>query len=103
MSRVTSVILTTGAVEQAAIADLNAKFASGAPFVRVRSTDTDVPYAGTKAIECEIYLGGFNHLDETALLTAIRSVRWEYADEVQLFVRRQEETRFTEIPLHLDS
>lgn len=105
MSWVTNAILMHGSLEISSgdrryriIDDLHAAMAragiTSGEFVRV-----DQYARGTKAMEAAVYVAAFNHLDEKTLIATIRSLPWEHPDWVQLFLRRQEEERFTETAL----
>lgn len=57
---------------------------------------------GRKYLECELHVAAFNGRDvERPLIDAIRSLPWEAPDCVQLFLKRQDEDRFTEVDLGL--
>lgn len=96
MSRVTNVILTTAAGDEQ-IGAFNAvwDWRGGPEFQHAQSNTT----AGTKNLECNVYLGAFNHLDLAAFIAAIRSIVWDYPEYVQLFVLEEEDERFREISL----
>ena len=55
---------------------------------------------GTKYMECDVYLGAFNHLDVPGFVEAFRSGKYDDPETVQLFVRKQEADRFTEYRPH---
>ncbi len=101
MSRVTNVIITTACVDDERLLTLNLAVNARldgemGPFFQ------DVPgafTAGTKNLECNVYLGGFNHLEVKELKAAIESVPWECPRSVQLFVLREEGERFSEVGL----
>ncbi len=97
MSQVTSVILTTAAGETQ-INALNSAWDWGyeeCPRFRDRSAAS----AGSKHMECNVYMAGFNHLDLAAFIAAVESVGWEHPGSVQLFVLGDNDDRFTEIGL----
>lgn len=95
MSRVTNIILTVSAGEFNVAEWLN----------RAWSTDGCPPWreaeysAGCKAMECGVFLGGFNHMDLSDFTKAIESITWEHPECVQLFVMEEEDSRFREIVL----
>jgi hypothetical protein len=103
MSRVTNVILTVSAGE-----DIGEDGKDTVAELLNAAWDTDgcVPWktaedsaAGCKHMECGIYLGGFNHMDLAEFIKAIESIPWRYAEEVQLFVMEEEDSRFREVGL----
>jgi len=100
MSAVTNIILKTGLNEHKGIAELNAKFFQSKPFI---SCDDDSLghgwYAGSKCLECEIYVGAFNHLVISDLVSAIRTVNWDDRPGVQLFAQGPEGHWMKEIEL----
>lgn len=51
---------------------------------------------GGKALECEVWVGGFNYLDVQGLIEVVRAAPWDNPDCVQLFVKEQEDDLFTE-------
>jgi hypothetical protein len=70
-------------------------WAGGKKFSRIPN---DLP-AGTKCLETDVLLGAFNHLVLDELISIIESLEWEWPEDVQLFVKGNEEARFREIPL----
>lgn len=95
MSRVTNVILTTGAGE-IHIDALNAlwDFQGCQEF-----SDNALTCAGCKQMECNVYLGAFNHFDLPSFIETVKKVDWMFKTEVQLFVEEDNETRFREVGL----
>jgi hypothetical protein len=51
-------------------------------------------YGGSKMLEANLYVGAFNHLDLCRFITHLRSIKWEMPEQVQLFVKEQEDERF---------
>lgn len=102
MSRVTNVILKT-ACDDSGIKKLNEIFRAGVPFVSCddESLKPQSWYAGTKALEIDIYPGAFNHLDLNELVSAVCSVQWDDPEELQLFAQLEDKTKLAEIPLPL--
>src|ERR1700722_7070433 len=98
MSNVTNAILSHSCIEGAPADELHVAV-EAAGITSGQFTRVDKHGVGTKSMEVAVYVAAFNHLDEPALLGAIRSVKWISPDHVQLFLCRQEEFRFTEIDL----
>ena len=98
MSLVTNIILITGISDEIGIGELNRKFQQGTIFSEI--DDSKIDYAGEKFIEAGIYLGAFNYLDLEELIKTIENTRWEYPKDVQLFVKEDNEDRFSEIKLN---
>lgn len=96
MSNVTNAILTHVVWDEEASKELSIAL-ERAGITSGRFTQVDQNAEGPKSMEVAVYVAAFNHLDERALLEAIRSVRWEEPANVQLLLRRQEEDRFTEV------
>ena len=100
MSVVTNVILKTAVFEGKGVATLNEIMG----YAFKSCDDPSLPrdwYAGSKALECEIYPAAFNYLDLGALVANIQEVSWRSPAAVQLFIQEQEDNRFTEVPLEL--
>ncbi len=94
MSEVTNVILTTAAGET--IHALNAAWDfAGCPMF----SDVSYTSAGCKHLECNVYLGGFNHLDLERFIATVKGIAWDYPASVQLFVLEEHDERFREIGL----
>ena len=50
---------------------------------------------GCKHLECRVYLSAFNHADTNLIIDAVRQAPWRDADQVQLFIKEQEEEQFS--------
>jgi hypothetical protein len=50
-------------------------------------------------LETSIFLGAFNGIGLPLLLNIVQSAEWESPEEVQLFVKEQEDLKFTEVSL----
>lgn len=55
---------------------------------------------GHKALEVDLFLGAFNHLPLDKFLEAVFSQNWEYPANVQVFVKEQEDDKFTVYDTH---
>lgn len=99
MSNVTNVILSMGCLEDSlerikdvnrlpSLRDLCGKFIEDQEVVQ-RAT------GGTKALEADIFIGAFNFLHTDDFLEDLKKVPWERLQEVQVFVKEQEEDVFT--------
>jgi len=100
MSRVMNVILTTGCGETPdriaalnGILWLNSSTRGFAPLPASHSSYI----GGTKAMECDVYLAAFNYLPLAAVVRAMHATRWNEPEQVQLFVKDEDDRRFTEI------
>lgn len=49
---------------------------------------------GTKYMECRVYLSAFNHADTETILKAVDQAPWRDKEQVQVFVKEQEEDLF---------
>jgi hypothetical protein len=58
-------------------------------------------YGGSKSLECELYLGAFNHLDLDEFIKHVRTISWRVPECVQIIVKEQEDMKFTIIDLDL--
>src|SRR5689334_10773540 len=95
MSVVTNAILHCGSYGDEFLRRVNEFFSAGAGFVSVTSDRLPYKwYGGTKALECDLAIGAFNHLDLTGLIDHLRKVGGPFADELQLMVKEQEHNRF---------
>jgi len=100
MSKVTSLILATGLGEKVQYLenkiqqfDLN-----GSPFHLKWVEDKDLPknwYAGSKLLTANLFLGAYNHLDLSKLITFLRNeIIWDSPSSVQLIVKEEGDLRF---------
>lgn len=102
MSVVTNVILKTGLQEELGVQQVNERLSSldshHSPFVSCDDTRKGMrSYAGSKALEIDLYPGAFNHLHLQDLLDSIRAAHWDEPEEVQLFVQGETDTRLREV------
>jgi hypothetical protein len=98
MSRVMNVILTHGCGEydELRIAEVNSALVdSHVPFARIPASYS-ASVGGEKNMECTVYLAAFNYMPLDRLVAAIRAAKWRDPDDVQLFVKDEDEQRFTE-------
>ncbi len=51
-------------------------------------------YGGDKMLEANLYVGAFNYLNLDEFLEHIRGLAWEEGDQVQAFVKKQEQDVF---------
>jgi hypothetical protein len=100
MSMVTNILLCTMIDEEEAIAAVNVSFKSGMPFTDLESSPMPY-YAGSVCVECGIYVGAFNYLNDADLIKAIEAAPWKFPEDVQLFIKRQDDDRFAEVTLTL--
>lgn len=52
---------------------------------------------GTKILECEVYVGAFNYFDENKFIDELKSIKWNYPEELQVMVKREDDDQFTTI------
>lgn len=50
-----------------------------------------------KVLETLVFVAAFNYLDVEKLVAHLRTIRWHYPSDVQLFVQGQHDDRFKEI------
>lgn len=50
---------------------------------------------GFKHVECRVYVAAFNHAETKQIVKAVEQAPWREREAVQLFVKEQEEERFT--------
>ena len=50
---------------------------------------------GNKAVQCDVFVGAINYLDEKGLIAAFRGVQWESPDCAQLMLKGEQKDRFT--------
>lgn len=111
MSKVTNVILIFSIMEDQpddskvhpVLAELNKSLDGAKHYVRFEPFDFphDNASTGTKAMETNICLGGFNYLDLPHLITCVKAAPWKEPEHVQLFVMEDDDDVFTE-RLHVD-
>jgi hypothetical protein len=100
MSTVTNVILVAGVDELRAIAQVNEMIHRTHSHEDRPFTDANNhPVAGARVLETSIFLGAFNGIGLPLLLNIVQSAEWESPEEVQLFVKEQEDLKFTEVSL----
>lgn len=93
MSFVTNVILKTSCAEECdAIKKIN-EYLENENKGQLSQVDSFVK--SKKAIECNIYIGGFNFLDIESFIKLFRSIKFNCPDEAQLFIQEQDEGLFT--------
>lgn len=103
MSDVTNVILKVACGDENKVTQIEPKASSkGTPFVSC--SEASLPhgwYGGNKFLECEIFPGAFNYLDINDLTRQVKTVKWSYPKDVQLWVQGQNDDRFREIDIGL--
>jgi hypothetical protein len=105
MSEITNVILTHGIFEDheegqrrySIIERLNSLL--DRPGLEGRFAQVDSYAGGRRDMQVGVYLCAFEYLLPHKLVEAIESVPWERPNDVQLFMMRQDESRFREVPL----
>jgi hypothetical protein len=100
MSWVTNIILSTSILDADKSADLNAAIRQPYkdPFGALMVISRD-DAGGDKQLEATIYLAAFNRLNLERFLTAVRAVPWDDPEELQLFIKGEDDERFSEIEL----
>lgn len=56
--------------------------------------DVNDVLGGTKHLETPVYVAAFNHFDIEAFIAFIKTLPWREPENVQLFVKGQEENKF---------
>ena|ERR1043165_4583585 len=51
-------------------------------------------YGGNKVLEAPLFVGAFNHLGLEDFIEHLKTIKWEYPEEVQLWVKEQEDDVF---------
>jgi len=93
MSRVTNIILTTTVVEnEEPIEEIN-KILQAKGYTGYL-TKVDQYVNSTKCMECGVYIAAINNIDLSDFMEIVRSVEWGDADNVQVYVKEQEDERF---------
>ena len=101
MSRVTNVIVTASAGEDEAAlgSHLTAILdGNGRPFI-----DVDSASAGPKHLECRVFVGALNYIEESMFAEHLRSYRWQDPRDVRLFYKGEDDDAFVEYPLNLSA
>jgi hypothetical protein len=98
MSWVTNIILSTSILDADKSADLNAAIHRHYkdPFGALMVISRD-DAGGDKELEATIYLAAFNGFDLDRFLVAIRAVLWDDPEELQLFIKDEDDEHFSEI------
>jgi hypothetical protein len=106
MSVITNIILITASGEQPACTDqLNFLLGKIQGFDEIEAIHwpllrrVDDEASGRRTMECRVYLGAINALQEEEFLEAWRSVQWKFPESVQLLLKRHEERQFTSVAL----
>lgn len=99
MSRVTDIILACPAYEED-----NGQLSLGLEYVKKHILELDGRLSwpknidtiagGSKHMISNLYAWGANHLDLQGFLDIIANAPWQYIDEIQLFVKGEEDSRF---------
>jgi len=99
MSVVTNVIIKTLFDEVEAISHVNEwlKKHHRADQRLFEPLGLEVYTAGTKAMECELFLGAFNHLEVAPFTQACKSAPWGDFDTVQVLVQKQDDDLFQDV------
>lgn len=101
MSRVTDVILTASLQEEPgetrtypAVEELNT-------WLRERRfgelKEVSEAAGGTRAMQALVFLGAFNYLDLSEFVEAVKAAPWRDSEGIALFVKQEEEWRFTDV------
>src|SRR5207248_2295532 len=86
--------------DAARLLEVNAALRDYCPvaFVSVNTPQDGAWYGGTKYLECGMALGALNYVPVDAICAAIRGVRWETPEAVQLIVKEEHDDRFRFVP-----
>lgn len=103
MSTVTNIILTTGLSDRRAVEAINRNYGHvvETQLVRVFSLSHMTCVGGNKELECCVHVSAVNNLNEKQLISLIEMITWSDPDEVQLFLKRQNDDKFEEVKLEL--
>ena len=95
MSHVTDVILTVGCGDSrvaeciAALDSFTRTEARGGTLHKV-----DQHAGGTKALQAEVYMGAFNYLPVGEFIALVKTLPWEYPEDIRLFMQEEQEYSF---------
>lgn len=98
MSYVTNLILHMGMIEDEdeRIKEVNAFFdEDDNPLVGLN--EQPLPpgwYGGTKYLECNLYVGAFNYFQLDDFLKHLQTIKWRAPEDVQLFIKDQDDYKF---------
>ncbi len=103
MSRVTNIVLAFGASEhdemfpqlQALVRERHIGPLGDLTDDRTEVAERGVRWGGTKYPEVELYGAASNYLDLPAFMALMQSISWKEPDHLQLFVRGQDDSKFT--------
>jgi hypothetical protein len=98
MSWVTNVILTAGGQSDASpdeeIESVNRFLQADAAGGGGKFIEVTDQAGGYKYMECRVYVSAFNHANTDFILRAVQQASWRHRDNVQVFVKEQEEGQF---------
>jgi len=57
--------------------------------------DEEIDAGGEKGFEASVFAAAFNYLDTEKFINYLKSLPWEDRESVQIFVKEQEENKFT--------
>lgn len=100
MSVVTNLILHMGILEDEndMAQKVNQYFKNkewlGAPPVPIDSENRNGWYGGTKFLECNLFIGAYNHLDLDDFIKHLRALKWTSPEDLQIIVKEQNDDKF---------
>ena len=104
MSVVTNVILTCSLLDEDEDDDSVPALASVQEFLGKNAfKDISSAAGGYKCLEHKVFVTAANVLDTEGLVEAVRHAPWRDRESVQLFVKEQDDEKFSEVPLMLRS
>lgn len=91
MSTVTNMILATMVDDASSFREDEGPLAT---LVHPGFVQVDQHAGGNKAMECDVFMAAVNGLDLDEVLEKLRKVPWAFPEEVQLFVKEQDDENF---------
>jgi len=95
MSLVTNCILSFSNLEEPERIEEVNSFFDCKPLISCADESIRGWHGGTKHLETPIYIGAFNYLCNYDFFNHIRSIGWEYPEDLQLMLQEQDDDCFT--------
>lgn len=103
MSEVTNLLIAYGSDDDEKIVQqLSQYLHRGQPFRIVSVQDAALPkgwYGGSKNLETGLLIGAYNHLQLAELIAFMKTMDWEYPEDVQLLIKEQWDSKFRLVDL----
>ena len=105
MSQVTNIIIlfSSSEDEERIINDLSKfEYKKDSFFYAKSINDKNLPtswYGGNKHFEASVLIGAYNYIEINILLNYMKTIKWEYIEDVQILYKEQFEDTFTIVNL----